>query len=142
MQSANIGEGRGLGSGERISCLLILAILQVLLIWDTARSFPRIGWVSTGMPVFLTAALFAIAYDVAIKGKLTQRAVWIGFAVLLATLAADVFDLRHHTLRGDPYWTIPYDAACIVVCLVWIRRKPVEAKGLKSSKSNVSILRD
>jgi hypothetical protein len=142
MRAENIGAGRRLSSHERIFCMVFMAMLQLLLIWDVARTLPRLGWESKGMDAFLTLALIAMAYDLVIKGKLTQRTVWVGFAVLVATLAADVFDLRHHTLSGDPYWTIPFDAAWIVAYLVWIRRKPLEAKGLNSSKSNVSILRD
>ena len=142
MQAASIVERQGLSSRWRIVCLLFIAILQVLLILGVAKTFPRLGWGSAWIAPLLTLVLFSIAYDIATRGKPTQRTLWSFFILVVSIFAVDIFKLLHGSLTKDPFWTMFTDGLWLVICIFWIRIRPFETKTPGSIKSGVSIWRD
>lgn len=142
MQAENIIEGRRLSSRWRILCLLFITALQVSVIWRLVEEFSTAKWTFVWLAALLTASLLTAAYDIVTRGTLTRKTFWWAFLFAVNALVVDISKLLNHSLAGDPFSTIFFDAFWIVICIVWIRRNPFETKTSESIKSSVSTLRD
>jgi hypothetical protein len=141
MPAVNIVERGGASLRMRAIGLLLVATVQVLIIWrlveasSTARS--TLVWIAAPLTGLLTTA----AYDISIRGKLTQKILWWALLLFGSELAVDMFKLLHHSLTKDPFWTMFTDGLWVAICFFWIWRHPFEMKAPASIKSSVSILK-
>jgi hypothetical protein len=117
-------------------------MLQGLLIWKLIDQLSKGSWAIAWLAVPATAGLVATAYDVVMRGTLTQKILWWIFLTLGSSLGVDIFKLLHHSLTRDPFLTIFNGSLWIGLCIIWIRRRPFETKTPEPIKSTVPILRD
>jgi hypothetical protein len=142
MSTVNIVEGEGASWRWRAFGLLLVAAVQVLVVWKFVEASSTTRWTLVWIAAPATALLIAAAYDISTRGKLTPKIIWWVLLYIVSVFAVDTFKLLHHSLTKDPFWTMFTDASWVVICIFWIRRNPFETKTLGSIKSSVSILRD
>jgi hypothetical protein len=142
MQAENILEGRVPSSRWRIFWVLFIATFQVLVVWRLVEESSAARWTFAWIAAPLTGVLITAIYDLATRGKPTQKVLWWAFLFAVSALGVDIFRLLHHSLMSDPFSAIVLDALWIGICIVWIVRHPFETKVRESIKSSVSVLRD
>jgi hypothetical protein len=142
MPAANIVEEDGASSWKRALGALLMATVQVLVIWKSLEASSTARWTLIWIATPATGLLTAAAYDISTRGRLTQKILWWALLYIVSIFAVDIFKLMHDSLTKDPFWTMFTDGSWLVLCVFWIRRHPFETKASGSIKSSVSILRD
>ena len=141
MPAVNIVERGGASLRMRAFGLLLVATVQVLIIWRLVDASSTSRWTLVWIAAPLTGLLTTAAYDISIRGKLTQKILWWALLLFGSELAVDMFKLLHHSLTKDPFWTMFTDGLWVAICFFWIWRHPFEMKAPASIKSSVSILK-
>ena len=142
MSAANIVESDGASWRMRAFGLVLVAAVQVLVVWKLVEASSTARWTLVRIAAPATALLIAAAYDIATRGKLTPKIIWWVPIYIVSVFAVDIFKLLHHSLTKDPFWTMFTDGSWVVICIFWIRRNPFKTDTVESIKSSVSILRD
>jgi len=126
MSAVNNVESKGLSSRWRAFYVVILATLQVLVIWRLVEELSAARWTFAWLAVTLTGVLATGLHGLATRVNPTQKILWWVFILLVSMLGVDIFKLLHHSLKRDPFLTIFTEVFWIGLCILWIRRHPFE----------------
>jgi hypothetical protein len=128
MPDASMIAAKTMSSRWRAVCLLIIATLQVLLVWTAIRFVPR--WDSWRWLVFglSTAVLTATGYDIAKKGNLTRIAFFSWLCLFTTKFVHDIYGFWNHDPNVDLFFTLFADVFYIFIISVWTWRNPFGPK--------------
>ena len=115
---------QGMGLRWRIVSLLIIAALQVILVWTAIHFILR--WDSWRFLVLalLTAVLVSTGYDIAKSGKPSRISFFFLFCFFLGTFVRDVHRFWNHDPNVDLFFTLFAEVFYIFITLVWIWKNP------------------
>jgi hypothetical protein len=117
-----------MGLRWRIVCLLIIATLQVLLVWAAIRFGPRRDWGHLAMTVFGTAALLVTGYELVQKGKPTRLTFCFWLGPFVTVFVRDIGRIWNRDPNVDPSFTLFISAVNIIFIILWIVMNPLGPK--------------
>ena len=128
MPDASMIAAKTMSARWRAVSLVIIATLQVLLVWTVVRFIPR--WDSWRLLLFalFTATLVATGYDIATKGRPTRLAFCFWLPPVVFAFARDIARAWNHDANVDPVFTLFFDAVYIFMVITWILQDPFGPK--------------
>jgi hypothetical protein len=128
MSDATTTEIRGMVLRWRIVCVLIIAILQVLLVWTSIHF--ALSWDSWRLLLFalITIALVTTGYEIAKKGRLTRLTFFSWLCLFVSNFVRDVHRFWNHDPNVDFFFTLLMEAFYILIALAWIWKNPFGAR--------------
>jgi hypothetical protein len=121
-------EAKTMSSRWRAVSLLIIATLQVLLVWTALRFIPRWHSLRLIMLLLFTATLVATGYDIAMKGRPTRLALCFWLPPFVFAFAHDIGRAWNHDPNVDPVFTLLFDAFYIFMVVTWVLQDPFGPK--------------